>query len=88
MINGTTLITLVCVLSIIYLILTKKNQIMDFKKSILNLLLYLVLSPIIIYIVLGIAKLAGSTYEMSHGDTFIIWLLMAIVIKLSISNKA
>lgn len=61
---------------------------MDFKKSILNLLLYLVLSPIIIYIVLGIAKLAGSTYEMSHGDTFIIWLLMAIVIKLSISNKA
>jgi hypothetical protein len=61
---------------------------MDFKKSILNLLLYLVLSPIIIYIVLGIAKLAGSTYEMSHGDTFIIWLLMAIVIKLSISPKA
>ena len=61
---------------------------MDFKKSILNLLLYLVLSPIIIYIVLTIAKLAGSTYEMSHGETFIIWLLMAIVIKLSISQKA
>ena len=61
---------------------------MDFKKSILNLLLYLVLSPIVVYIVLGIAKLAGSTYEMSNGETFIIWLLMAIVIKLSISQKA
>jgi hypothetical protein len=61
---------------------------MDFKKSILNLLLYLVLSPIVVYIVFGIAKLAGSTYEMSHGETFIIWLLMAIVIKLSISQKA
>ncbi|MCF8273017.1 MAG: hypothetical protein K9I95_04220 [Flavobacteriaceae bacterium] len=60
---------------------------MDFKKSILNLLLYLVLSPIIIYIILGIAKLAGSTYEMTNGETFIIWLLMAIVINLSIVKK-
>ena len=60
---------------------------MDFKKSILNLLFYLVLSPIIIYIILGLAKLAGSTYEMTNGETFIIWLLMAIVIKLSIVKK-
>jgi len=60
---------------------------MDFKKSIFNLLGCLVLSPIIIYIILSIAKLAGSTYEMSHGETFIIWLLMAIVIKLSITQK-
>jgi hypothetical protein len=60
---------------------------MDFKKSILNLLLYLVLSPIIIYIILGMARLAGSTYEMTNGETFIIWLLMAIVIKLSIVKK-
>jgi hypothetical protein len=61
---------------------------MDFKKTILNLLVCLVLSPIVVYIILGIAKLAGSTYEMSHGDTFIIWLLMAIMIKLSFANKA
>jgi len=61
---------------------------MDFKKSILNLLVSLVFSPIIIYIILGIAKLAGSTYEMSNGETFIIWLLMAIAIRLSITQKA
>jgi hypothetical protein len=61
---------------------------MDFKKTILNLLVCLVLSPIVVYIILGIAKLAGSTYEMSHGETFIIWLLMAIMIKLSFANKA
>lgn len=61
--------------------------IMDFKKSILNLLLYLVLSPVIIYIILGLARLAGSTYEMTNGETFIIWLLMAIVIKLAIVKK-
>lgn len=65
-----------------------KYQIMDFKKSILNLLTCLVLSPIIIYIILGIAKMAGSTYEMSNGETFIIWLLMAIVIKMSIAQKS
>jgi len=60
---------------------------MDYKKSILNLAISLLLSPIVVYIVLLLAKLAGSTYEMSHGETFIIWLLMAIVINLSIVKK-
>jgi len=61
---------------------------MDYKKSILNLVISLLLSPVIVYIVLLFAKLAGSTYEMSHGETFIIWLLMAIVINLSLVKKA
>jgi len=60
---------------------------MDYKKSIINLVLSLVLSPIIVYLILGAASLAGSTYEMSHGETFIIWLLMAIMIKLSCVDK-
>lgn len=60
---------------------------MDFKNSILNLLLALILSPIVVYIVLGLAGLAGSTYEMTNGETFMIWLLMAIVIRLSIVKK-
>ena len=60
---------------------------MDIKKSIINLLTALILSPIVVYVFLFIAKLSGSTYEMSHGDTFIVWLLMAIVINLSIVNK-
>ncbi len=61
---------------------------MDFKKTIINLFTCLILSPIIVYIILGIASLAGSTYEMSHGETWIIWLLMAIMINLSISKKS
>jgi len=61
---------------------------MDFKKSIFNLLVSLILSPIIVYIILGLAGLAGSTYEMTHGETFMIWLLMAIVIRLSITDKS
>ena len=61
---------------------------MDFKKSIVNLLVSLILSPIIVYIILGMARLAGSTYEMTNGETFIIWLLMAIVIRLSVTDKS
>ena len=60
---------------------------MDFKKSIIRLAIALFLSPVIIYIFLGLAKLAGSVYEMTNGETFIVWLLMAIVINLSITNK-
>ncbi|MBT8263939.1 MAG: hypothetical protein KJN75_01245 [Muriicola sp.] len=60
---------------------------MDYKKSITRLLISLFLSPIIVYIILMAAKLAGSTYEMTHGETFIIWLLMAIVINLSLTKK-
>ena len=60
---------------------------MDIKKSIVRLVVALVLSPIVVYIVLMAAKLAGSTYEMTNGETFIIWLLMAIAINLSIVEK-
>ncbi len=60
---------------------------MDYKKSITHLLISLLLSPVIVYITLTAAKLTGSSYEMTHGETFIIWLLMAIVINLSLTKK-
>ena len=60
---------------------------MDVKKTIINLLIALVLSPIIIYIVLTLARLAGADYDMTHGETWIIWILMAILIKMSIEKK-
>ena len=60
---------------------------MNYTKSIINLLISLVLSSIIVYVFLFLARLFGSTYEMSHGETFIIWLLMAILINLSIVKK-
>jgi len=61
---------------------------MDYKKTLSRLVISLVLSPIIVYIILLAAKLAGSTYEMTNGETWIIWLLMAIVINLSFTNKS
>ena len=60
---------------------------MDYKKSLLNLAISLLLSPVVVYLVLLAAKAAGSVYEMTHGETFIIWLLMAIVINLSMTKK-
>ena len=60
---------------------------MDFKKTALNLFISLILSPVITYLFLMIAGLFGSSYEMSHGETFIIWVLMAILINLSIVKK-
>lgn len=60
---------------------------MDIKKTLAKLLLSILLSPVIIYIILGAAKLAGATYEMTHGETWIIWLLMAVVINLSWTDK-
>jgi len=60
---------------------------MDYKKSLLKLAISLFLSPIVVYLVLLAAKAAGSVYEMSHGETFIIWLLMAIVINLSLTGR-
>lgn len=61
---------------------------MDYKKSIIRLAISLFLSPVIVYIFLGLAKLFGSTYEMTNGEIFIIWLLMAILINMSVKNKA
>ena len=60
---------------------------MDYINALKNLIISLILSPIVIYIVLLVAKFSGAAYEMSHGDTFMIWLLMAILIN-SCLNKS
>lgn len=60
---------------------------MDYKKSLGRLFISLLVSPVIVYLFLFAAKLAGSTYEMTDGETFIIWLLMAITINLSCTDK-
>ena len=61
---------------------------MDYRRSLLYLIASLILSPVVVYIILFAAKATGASYEMTHGETFIIWLLMAIVINLSLKEKA
>lgn len=53
---------------------------MNYKFSLLKLIISMILSPIIVYIILVIARLSGANYEMSHGEAFIVWLLMSILI--------
>ena len=61
---------------------------MDFKKTITRLIVSLVLSPVVFYLVFEAAKLAGANYDISDGDAFVIWILMAILINLSIRDKS
>ena len=45
-----------------------------------DLLISLVASTIIIYGINMLAGIAGADYEFSHGEIFIVWILMAILI--------
>ena len=60
---------------------------MNLKCTILKFLASLILSPIAIYAVLLIAKTFGANYEFTHGESFVIWLLMAILINQSVAWK-
>ena len=62
-------------------------NIMNLKCTILKYLASLILSPIAIYAVLILARIFGASYEFTHGETFIIWLLMAILISQSVTWK-
>ena len=57
---------------------------MNYLKSLIELIVCLIISTIGIYLVIYAASFAGASYEMSHGETFIIWILMAILVKLTI----
>jgi hypothetical protein len=60
---------------------------MKLKFDINQFLISLVVSPVVFYVVVGIAKIFGASYRMSHGEAFIIWLLLAILINISFINK-
>ena len=53
---------------------------MKYITGLLNLIISLVLSTIIIYAINIIAGFAGADYSFSHGETFLIWILMAILV--------
>ena len=63
------------------------NLRMNLKFSLIEFILALILSPIVFYIIVGAAKLFGAKYQISVGESFIIWLLLAILIKLSLKKK-
>ena len=53
---------------------------MKYIVGLINLIISLVISTIIIYAINIIAGFAGADYAFTHGETFIIWILMAILV--------
>jgi len=53
---------------------------MKYITGFINLIVSLVVSTIIIYALNIIAGFAGADYSFTHGETFIIWILMAILV--------
>ena len=53
---------------------------MKIISGLINLIISLVVSTIIIYGINIIAGFAGADYSFSHGETFVIWILMAILV--------
>jgi len=53
---------------------------MKYLCALKNLLISLFASTIIIYAINIIAGFAGADYTFTHGETFVIWILMAILV--------
>ncbi len=53
---------------------------MKYVIGLINLIISLVVSTVIIYGINIVAGFAGADYSFSHGETFVIWILMAILI--------
>ena len=53
---------------------------MRYITGLINLIISLVVSTIIIYAINILASFAGADYSFTHGETFVIWILMAILV--------
>ena len=53
---------------------------MKYISGLIKLIVSLVASTVIIYGINIVAGFAGADYSFSHGETFVIWILMAILI--------
>ena len=54
---------------------------MKYLCALRDLIISLVLSTIIIYGLNIVAGFAGANYSFTNGEVFIIWILMAILVK-------
>jgi len=52
------------------------------SRAIINFFAYLILSLIAIYCLIFIASsFAGQTYTITHGEYFLVWIVMAVFIR-------
>ena len=60
---------------------------MKYISGLINFIISLVASTIIIYAINIVAGFAGADYSFTHGETFIIWILMAILLNNCFNNN-
>ena len=53
---------------------------MKYVSGLINLIISFIVSTIIVYGITIIAGFDGADYSFSNGETFIIWILMAILV--------
>jgi|TARA_B110000444_G_C18806354_1_gene580186 hypothetical protein len=53
---------------------------MNYVSGLIKLLISLVISTAIIYSINFIAGFGGADYTFTHGEVFIMWILMAILV--------
>ena len=53
---------------------------MKYISGLINLISSHIISTIIIYGINIVAGFAGADYSFTHGETFVIWILMAILV--------
>ena len=53
---------------------------MKYINGIIKLFLSLLASTIIIYAINIVAGFAGADYSFTHGETLVIWILMALLV--------
>ena len=53
---------------------------MKYISGLINLISSLIISTIIIYGINIVAGFAGADYSFTHGETFVIWILMEILV--------
>ncbi len=59
---------------------------MKYIIGIKDLFISLTVSTIIIYAINIVAGFAGADYSFTHGETFLMWILMAILINNCFKN--
>ena len=53
---------------------------MNYVSGLIKLLISLFISTIIIYSINFVAGFSGTDYTFTHGEVFIMWILMAILV--------
>ena len=53
---------------------------MRYISGLIHLIISLIVSTIIIYAINFAAGVAGADYSFTHGEIFVVWILMAILV--------